>query len=89
MAEYVEGAATEQARLDLVKERLRLFFVGLTRARQELVVTWNRGQQYPNRLDNQPAIPFVALQTWWAANGSTAASESADGKQQIGNSMND
>jgi DNA helicase-2/ATP-dependent DNA helicase PcrA len=62
---YVEGLATEAARLDLVKERLRLFFVGLTRARQELVVTWNTGQQYPNKLDNQPAIPFVALQTWW------------------------
>jgi DNA helicase-2/ATP-dependent DNA helicase PcrA len=59
---YVEGLATEAARLDLVKERLRLFFVGLTRARQELVITWNTGQQYPNKLDNQPAIPFVALQ---------------------------
>lgn len=64
-AGYVEGLATESARLDLVKERLRLFFVGLSRARQELVVTWNTGQQYPNKLDNQPAIPFVALQTWW------------------------
>ncbi|MBN1991539.1 MAG: ATP-dependent helicase [Anaerolineae bacterium] len=63
---YVEGMATEQARLDLVRERLRLFFVGLTRAKQELVVTWNRGQQYQNKPDNQPAIPFVALQTWWA-----------------------
>lgn len=63
---YVEGVATEQARLDLVKERLRLFFVGITRAKQELVVTWNRGQQYANKPDNQPAIPFVALQTWWS-----------------------
>jgi DNA helicase-2/ATP-dependent DNA helicase PcrA len=61
---YVEGVATEQARLDLVRERLRLFFVGLTRAKQELVVTWNRGQQYANKPDNQPAIPFVALQSW-------------------------
>jgi DNA helicase-2/ATP-dependent DNA helicase PcrA len=61
---YVEGAATEAARLDLVRERLRLFFVGLTRARLELIVTWNTGQQYANKSDNQPAIPFVALQTW-------------------------
>ena len=61
---YVEGLATEAAQLDLVKERIRLLFVGLTRARQELIVTWNTGQQYPNKLDNQPAIPFVALQTW-------------------------
>ena len=62
---YLEGVATEQARLDLVKERLRLIYVGLTRAKQELVVTWNRGRQFANRPDNQPAIPFVALQTWW------------------------
>ncbi|HEX9924210.1 MAG TPA: ATP-dependent helicase [Anaerolineae bacterium] len=61
-ANYIEGSGTEQARLDLVKERLRLFFVGLTRAKQELVVTWNRGQQYANKPDNQPAIPFVVLQ---------------------------
>ena len=61
---YVEGLATAAAQFDLVKERLRLLFVGLTRARQELIVTWNTGQQYPNKLDNQPAIPFVALQTW-------------------------
>jgi DNA helicase-2/ATP-dependent DNA helicase PcrA len=62
---YSEGFATEQARLELVRERLRLLFVGITRARQELVVTWNRGQQFQNKPDNQPAIPFVALQTWW------------------------
>jgi DNA helicase-2/ATP-dependent DNA helicase PcrA len=62
---YLEGFATEQARLELVRERLRLLFVGITRAKQELVVTWNRGQQYQNKPDNQPAIPFVALQTWW------------------------
>jgi len=67
---YVEGTATEAARLDLVKERLRLFFVGLTRARQELIVTWNTGQQYAGKLDNQPAIPFVALQTWRQGVGS-------------------
>ncbi|MCL4303519.1 MAG: ATP-dependent helicase [Anaerolineae bacterium] len=70
---YVEGVATEAARLDLVRERLRLFFVGLTRARQEVIVTWNTGQQYPNKLDNQPGIPFVALQTWWEENGNRVA----------------
>ena len=63
--DYLEGEATEFARLDLVRERLRLLYVGLTRARQELIVTWNTGQQYPGKRDNQPAIPFVALQTWW------------------------
>jgi len=62
---YTEGHATDQSRLDLVRERLRLFFVGITRAKQELVVTWNVGQQYQTKPDNQPALPFVALQTWW------------------------
>jgi DNA helicase-2/ATP-dependent DNA helicase PcrA len=66
---YIEGLATEEARLDLVKERLRLLFVGLTRARQELVVTWNLGTQVIGKPDNQPAVPFVALQTWWEKNG--------------------
>lgn len=65
--DYNEGLASEEARLDLVKERIRLLFVGLTRAKQELVVTWNLGQQYPGKPDNQPAIPLVALQTWWEA----------------------
>jgi DNA helicase-2/ATP-dependent DNA helicase PcrA len=60
--DYKEGLATEHARLDLVKERIRLLFVGLTRAKQELIITWNTGQQYPNKADNQPALPFVALQ---------------------------
>ncbi len=62
---YNEGAATQQARFDLVRERLRLLFVGLTRARQELVITWNIGRPMPNKSENQPALPFVALQSWW------------------------
>ncbi len=64
--QYVEGEATEEARLDLIQERLRLFFVGLTRARQELVVTSNTGQSFANRPADRPAVPFAALQTWWA-----------------------
>ena len=59
--DYVEGEATYQARLDYVAERLRLFFVGITRARKELVVTWNTGQ----RGDCQQAVPFIELQTFW------------------------
>lgn len=72
---YNEGLATEQARLELVRERLRLLFVGITRAKQELIVTWNRGQHYQNKPDNQPAIPFVALQTWWEENQGVGSRE--------------
>ncbi|MCK6566298.1 MAG: ATP-dependent helicase [Anaerolineales bacterium] len=42
---YEEGAATLRSRLDYVKERLRLFYVGITRAKRELIVTWNTGRQ--------------------------------------------
>ena len=36
---YQEGGATRQSRLDYVRERLRLLYVGITRARKELVIT--------------------------------------------------
>jgi DNA helicase-2/ATP-dependent DNA helicase PcrA len=55
---YAEGAATQTARLDYVKERLRLLYVGITRAKKELIITWNTGRQG----DATPALGFVALQ---------------------------
>ncbi len=58
---YEQGAATYEARMEYVRERLRLLYVGITRARKELVMTWNTGR----RGDSQPAIPFVALQAYW------------------------
>ncbi|MFQ5613920.1 MAG: ATP-dependent helicase, partial [Anaerolineae bacterium] len=63
--EYFEGDATHEARLALVQERLRLLYVGLTRARQELVATWNTGRQMREKAANQPAAPLIALQTYW------------------------
>mgnify|MGYP001088435975 CR=1 FL=1 len=58
---YEEGAATQRARLEYAAERLRLFYVGITRARKDLIITWNTGQ----RGNQQPAVPFLALQTFW------------------------
>ncbi|MGD2143523.1 MAG: ATP-dependent helicase [Anaerolineae bacterium] len=58
---YEEGEATREARLDYAAERLRLLYVGITRAKRELVMTWNTGR----RGDRQPAVPFIALQTFW------------------------
>ena len=55
---YQEGEATQRARLDYVRERLRLLYVGITRARKQLVVTWNTGRK--GNLD--PAAPLVAMQ---------------------------
>jgi DNA helicase-2/ATP-dependent DNA helicase PcrA len=60
---YVEGDATLDARLDYARERLRLLYVGITRARRELVVTWNVGRfwQKGREYENQPALPLVVL----------------------------
>jgi hypothetical protein len=62
---YAEGSATQTARLDYVRERLRLLFVGITRAKKELLITWNTGRQG----ELTPALPFVALQGWWETRG--------------------
>jgi len=58
---YHEGKATLEARLEYARERLRLLYVGITRAKRELVMTWNTGRHG----DQLPAIPFVALQSFW------------------------
>jgi DNA helicase-2/ATP-dependent DNA helicase PcrA len=60
---YREGAATYSAKLDYVRERLRLLFVGITRAKKELIITWNTGR----RGDQTQSLPFAALQGWWEA----------------------
>jgi DNA helicase II / ATP-dependent DNA helicase PcrA len=61
---YEEGAATLRSRLDYVKERLRLFYVGITRAKRELIVTWNSGRQG----DATPSLPLSELMGWWEGN---------------------
>ncbi len=64
-AGYEEGEATRQARLEYAAERLRLLYVGITRAKKELIITWNTGR----RGDQQPATPLIALQTFWEEEG--------------------
>ena len=63
---YDEGAATLASRVDYVKERLRLFYVGITRAKKELIVTWNTGRQG----DATPSLAMQALMGWWESEGS-------------------
>jgi DNA helicase-2/ATP-dependent DNA helicase PcrA len=58
---YEEGAATMRSRLDYVKERLRLLYVGITRAKRDLIVTWNSGRQG----DATPSLPLSELMGWW------------------------
>jgi DNA helicase-2/ATP-dependent DNA helicase PcrA len=65
---YVEGEATLDARLDYAAERLRLFYVGITRARRELIVTWNTGHAAPAQSDRaalHQATAFLAVARRW------------------------
>jgi DNA helicase-2/ATP-dependent DNA helicase PcrA len=57
---YQEGAATGEARQEYARERLRLLYVGITRAKKELIITWNTGR----RGELFPALPVVALQSY-------------------------
>jgi DNA helicase-2/ATP-dependent DNA helicase PcrA len=58
---YEEGEATQTARLEYIRERLRLFYVAITRARVELIVTWNTGR----KKNLVPAAAFEELRGWW------------------------
>jgi DNA helicase-2/ATP-dependent DNA helicase PcrA len=52
-----EGQATLDARLDYSSERLRLLYVGITRARRELIITYNTGR----RGNCHKSLPLQAL----------------------------
>jgi DNA helicase-2/ATP-dependent DNA helicase PcrA len=58
---YKEGRASQSARLDYVSERLRLLYVGITRAKRDLVITWNTGRKG----DIQAADSLAALIGYW------------------------
>ncbi len=58
---YEEGVATMQSRLGYVKERLRLLYVGITRAKKDLIVTWNSGRQG----EATPSLALSELIGWW------------------------
>jgi DNA helicase-2/ATP-dependent DNA helicase PcrA len=55
---YEPGRATEKARMNTVRERLRLLYVCVTRARKALIMTWNTG----TRGEQLAAQPFLAMQ---------------------------
>jgi DNA helicase-2/ATP-dependent DNA helicase PcrA len=55
---YQPGRASMDARHEFIRERLRLLFVGITRARKWLTITWNTGR-VSNR--NFPALALLEL----------------------------
>jgi DNA helicase-2/ATP-dependent DNA helicase PcrA len=60
-AEYREGTATAQARVEYAAERLRLLYVGITRAKRDLVMTWNMGRFWEQGRRNEAAAALIAL----------------------------
>ncbi len=64
---YREGEASDQARLAYAAERLRLFYVAITRARQDLIVTWNYGRfgDQDSARRNMIATPLLVLHEYW------------------------
>ncbi len=58
---YVEGEASKRARIAFAAERLRLLYVGITRARRELIITWNMGRYWDSGQVNRPAEALIAL----------------------------
>ena len=55
-----EGDATLRARTDYIRERLRLLYVGITRAKRELVITWNTGRKGESQMN----LAMSALVGW-------------------------
>jgi DNA helicase-2/ATP-dependent DNA helicase PcrA len=58
---YEEGQATKNSRLDYIRERLRLFYVAITRAKKDLIITWNTGHQN----NQKPAESYKSLYDFW------------------------
>lgn len=54
-------SAAERARQDIAAERMRVLYVGITRAREELVLTWNTGRKNNCHI----AVPFAELVDFW------------------------
>ncbi len=55
--QFVVGEATRLSRREYAAERIRLLYVGITRARESLIITWNTGK----RENCTMALPLQAL----------------------------
>jgi DNA helicase-2/ATP-dependent DNA helicase PcrA len=79
---YIEGQPSLAARLDYVRERLRLLYVGISRAKRELVVTWNTGKR--EQEPKEPALAFTVLRTYWENHEAASAGEPAAPRRPAG-----
>ena len=58
------GEASRESRRDYAAERIRLLYVGITRARESLIITWNTGK----RENCTMSLPLQALEDYWENN---------------------
>jgi DNA helicase II / ATP-dependent DNA helicase PcrA len=63
------GQTSLEARIKYSSERLRLLYVGITRARRELVISWNTGRQK----NCTPALALQELTRFWKEQNLAAA----------------
>lgn len=75
---YEPGLATRRARVDFAAERLRLLYVAITRARRELMISWNTGRFAAKSQSavNRPSLALVALGGFQGTNRSGSSSVS-------------
>ena len=55
------GEASRESRREYAAERIRLLFVGITRARESLIITWNTGK----RENCTMALPLQEMEHYW------------------------
>ena len=70
---YTEGEASAEARIAYAAEHLRLLYVGITRARREVCLSWNTGRFGGNR----PALPLTILAAQIAERAAPSLDESS------------
>lgn len=62
-AHYQQGTGSMKARIEYCAERLRLLYVGITRARRDLIVLWHNQRYWHQgkQIEAQPALPLRIL----------------------------
>jgi len=63
--DYQERVASAQSRIEYAAEHPRLLYVGITRAKRDLVLTWNMSRFWEQGRRNEAAQALIALSGYW------------------------